>query len=95
MIRKKPFGRLVREISHDIHPDLRWQASALEGLQEAAEWWLTTMFAGVNLLAIHAKRVTIKNDDVKLYYRIGQDFAPPEALAHSMYFHSSTVDKLS
>jgi histone H3/H4 len=30
LIRKLPFQRLVREIAHDIKPDLRFQSSAIE-----------------------------------------------------------------
>ena len=33
LIRKLPFGRLVREISLDFSPDLRFQSSAIEALQ--------------------------------------------------------------
>ena len=37
MIRKLPFQRLVREIAQDIKTGIRFQSSAIEALQEAAE----------------------------------------------------------
>ena len=40
LIAKLAFGRLVREIMHDIRGDLR---SALEALQESAEAFLTIL----------------------------------------------------
>ena len=49
---------------------LRFQADALEALQEAAESYLTLLFEDVNLCAIHGKRVTIQVKDVQLARRI-------------------------
>lgn len=61
----------------------RWQAEALEALQEAAEAYLTHLFEDAyvqfsvkilthprNLCAIHAKRVTVMPKDVQLARRI-------------------------
>ncbi len=44
---KTPFQRVVREITQDIRPDMRFQASALEALQEAAEAHLVAEFEGL------------------------------------------------
>ena len=38
------FHRLVREITQDVKPDLRWEAKALEALQVDAEAYLQEMF---------------------------------------------------
>ncbi|PGH07069.1 hypothetical protein AJ79_06347, partial [Helicocarpus griseus UAMH5409] len=70
LIPKLPFQRLVREIAHELHPDLRFQAPALGALQEAAEAVITTEFTMTNLLAIHAKRVTIQHKDMKILQRL-------------------------
>jgi len=75
LIRKLPFQRLVREIAGDFHvpgaPDgVRFQASALGALQEAAEAYLVGLFEDTNLCAIHAKRVTIMAKDMQLARRI-------------------------
>jgi histone H3 len=56
LIRKLPFQRLVREIAQATKTDLRWQASAVEALQEAAEAYLVGLFEDSNICAIHAKR---------------------------------------
>ena len=79
LIRKRPFKRLVREITQDIvkqrglPDDLRFQSSAMFALQEASEAYLVQLFEESQLLAIHAKRVTIKRDDIKLARRIRGD----------------------
>eukprot|EP01112_Ceratiomyxa_fruticulosa_P013626 TRINITY_DN383_c0_g1_i8.p1 TRINITY_DN383_c0_g1~~TRINITY_DN383_c0_g1_i8.p1 ORF type:complete len:140 (+),score=25.22 TRINITY_DN383_c0_g1_i8:185-604(+) len=70
LIRKLPFQRLVREIAQDYKTDLRFQASAIGALQEAAEAYLVGLFEDTNLCAIHAKRVTIMPKDIQLARRI-------------------------
>lgn len=40
LIRKAPFQRLVREVSSSFMSDVRWQASAVQAMQEAAEAYL-------------------------------------------------------
>lgn len=44
LIRKAPFVRLVREIAQDYKTDLRFQAAALESLQEATEMYTVNLF---------------------------------------------------
>ena len=66
LIRKLPFQRLVREIAQDYKNDVRFQGSAIEALQEAAEIYLTDLFSDSNYLTIHRKRVTIAPDDLRL-----------------------------
>lgn len=44
LIRRAPFGRLVREIAEHFKHDLRFQASALAAIQEAAEAYLAKLF---------------------------------------------------
>ena len=70
LVRKLPFQRLVREIAQDFKTDLRFQASAVLALQEAAEAYLIGLFEDTNLCAIHAKRVTIMPKDMQLARRI-------------------------
>ena len=53
LINKLPFQRLVREIAQDVKLDLRFQASAVEALQEASEAYLVGLFEDTNLCAIH------------------------------------------
>lgn len=70
LIRKLPFQRLVREIAQDFKHDLRFQSTAILALQEAAEAYLVGLFQDANLIAIHAKRVTIMPKDIALARRI-------------------------
>lgn len=77
LIRRLPFQRLVREISENVTGPMtnwneapRWQAAAIGAMQEAAEAYLVNLFEDVNLLAIHAKRVTIMPKDMHLARRI-------------------------
>ena len=70
LIRKLPFQRLVREIAQGFRPDLRFQSSAVQAIQEAAEAYLVGLFEDTNLCAIHARRVTIMAKDMQLARRI-------------------------
>lgn len=70
LLKRLPFQRLVREIAQDFNNDLRFQASAVDAMQEAAEQYLTGLFVDSNLCAIHGKRVTIMPKDVQLSRRI-------------------------
>lgn len=69
LIPKAPFSRLVREIMHEIDPELRLQKLALEALQEAAEAYLVKELEGSNVIAIHAKRKTIFPKDMQIVRR--------------------------
>ena len=70
LIRKLPFQRLVREIASDFKTDLMFQSQAILALQEASEAYLVGLFEDTNLVAIHAKRVTILPKDIQLARRI-------------------------
>jgi histone H3 len=55
LIPKLPFSRLVREVSGDVSrigDNVRWQRSALEGLQEASEAFLVGLFEGISIVII-------------------------------------------
>ena len=76
LLLKKPFGSLVKELTQDItakaiekgfpENDYRYQGKAMLASQEAAEARLTEMFHDTQLAANHAKRVTIKPEDIQL-----------------------------
>jgi histone H3 len=75
LVQKLPFERLCREIMDRIVYDARdsnrqiptrFQTSAIMVMQEAGEAHLLGLFEGVNLLAIHCKRVTILTRDLAL-----------------------------
>lgn len=69
-IRKLPFQRLVREIGQDSNIGLRWAPPAILALQDAAETYLVKLFEDTNMLAIHAKNITITDKELKLARRI-------------------------
>ena len=70
LLRKLPFQRIVRKIANERKKDVRFQASAIEALQEATESFLVQMFEDSYLLALHANRVTLMPKDIKLIRRI-------------------------
>ena len=55
LIRKAPFQWVIYEMLRGIQNDLRFQASAVQGLQEAVEAYLVGLFEDSNLCAIHTK----------------------------------------
>lgn len=73
LIRKLPFARLVREIvmqEFGQDADYRWQSVAILALQEASEAYLVHLLEDTNLCALHAKRVTIMQKDIRLVRRL-------------------------
>ena len=49
---------------------LRWQRSALECLHEGAETYMVSLLEDTNLLAIHARWITLQPRDIQLAQRI-------------------------
>ena len=50
-----------------------FQSTAIAALQEAAENFIVGLFEDVNLLAVHARHVTIMPQDIRLALRIRGD----------------------
>lgn len=75
LIQKLPFQRIVRKILGDVAPNtaFKLQQNALLALQEALEAYLVSLFEDSNLCAIHAKRVTVMEKDIKLAKRVRAD----------------------
>ena len=85
LIPKRPFQRLLKDITYNSWYQLkemkrtqldkmhRMQFATVNAIQEASEATLVGLFEDTNLCAIHAKRVTIMEKDLKLAMRIGQD----------------------
>ena len=70
LMKRAPFQRLVREIAQSFRSDLRFQEQAILAIQEASEAYLVGLFEDTNLCALHAKRKTIKPNDMQLSRRI-------------------------
>ncbi|KAI3966225.1 hypothetical protein MKX01_036575 [Papaver californicum] len=67
-----PFIRIVKEITNNFSKEVsRWQAEALQALQEAAEAFLVNLFEDAQLCVIHARRVTLMQKDWQLARRLG------------------------
>ena len=49
---------------------LRWQKKALDALHEGMEAYMVGVMGDMNLLAIHAQRVTVQPRDIQLVHRI-------------------------
>ena len=83
IIKRTPFQKLIREISQEyrICPDgpgtpsvqVCFQSTAIAALQKAAENFIVGLFKDINLLAIHARHVTIMPRDIRLAVRIRGD----------------------
>ena len=83
LIKRSPFQKLIREISQEYHicpqgpgtpsMQVRFQSTTIAALQEAAENFIVGLFEDINLLAVHAKRVTIMLRDIRLALRIRGD----------------------
>ena len=83
LIERLPFQKLIREILQEYRvcpkgPEtpsmqVRFQSTAIAALQEAAENFIVGLFEGVNLLAVHAKKVTVMLQDVRLALRVRGD----------------------
>jgi histone H3 len=70
LLPRAPFQRVVRSIVMEHDNSLRFQSQALVALQEAAEAYLVGIFEDANLCCIHARRVTIRKQDMELARRI-------------------------
>ena len=66
LLRKKPFGRLCREIAIDHKPDCRFTGTALLAGQEATEARMIELLGHANEAAIHRGRVTVDRRDIRL-----------------------------
>ena len=96
LIKRTPFNKLIKEISQEyrvcpegpgtLSVQVRFQSTALAALQEAAKNFLVGLFEDVNLLAVHAKRLTVMPHDMGLALRIRGDLShwriTPEDATH-------------
>ena len=79
LIKRSLFQKLIREISKEYRVccdgpgtpsiQVRFQSTAIAALQGAAENFIVGLFEDMNLLADHAKRVTVMPRDFRLALR--------------------------
>ena len=70
LIGKSTFQRVVREVAQEFKPDVRFQMGAIEALQHTTEAFFVELFEEAQIAALHAKRVTIMKQDIKLAIRM-------------------------
>ena len=107
LVKKSPFQKLIQEISQEnqICPQglgtpsmqVRFQSTAIVALQEAAENFTVGLFQHVNLLVVHAKRVTVMPTDIRLALRICRDhyrwqITLEDAAHYELYNRRKTVE---
>ena len=92
LIRKAPFGRLVRELYKEQsgkmgakYQDFRFQSTAILALQTAVETLLVRLMELTQLCAAHRKRVTIEPKDMQLVQRIILDLTGDAITGRSVY----------
>lgn len=64
---------MVREVLQDFKRDARVTGAALGAMQESAEIFLVQVFSDSELIARHAKRVTVQPKDFMLWSLIGEN----------------------
>lgn len=65
IIPRAPFSRLVYEVLKNRKSDAKISKGGMESLQEAIEIYCVDLLKKSNTYAIHAKRKTIQEDDLK------------------------------
>ena len=76
LLRKLPFQRLVREIAQEYKSDLRFQGTALEVLQQAAESFVVDTFKDGYAIDLYADNVTIQPAAMRLAMALNPLRAP-------------------
>lgn len=77
LIPRAPFKRLVREIAHELNPEIRFQSKAIDALAQAAEPFLVEHLEASQRAAIHDGRVTITAKDSQFVIQNNQAFDVP------------------
>ncbi|KAJ6230638.1 histone H3.1 [Anaeramoeba flamelloides] len=80
LIPKASFFRSVRSIALNIKPGLRFQSAAVMALQEATETFIVGVLNLANLAAIHTRRVTLMDKDLRLVTQIKHLHVPQVAI---------------
>lgn len=74
LIRKLPFQRLVREITQDYHVGMRYQRSAMNALQVAAEAYLVNIIDASYATTILRKHSLLEVKDMRHVMKMRQRF---------------------
>lgn len=72
---KLSFARVVKEIFQDFGTrDMRVQTFALQALQAAAEMYLVDLFEDCNICALHCRRITVLDRDMRLARQLRREW---------------------
>lgn len=74
LIEKRCFQALARSLSREVEASMRWQPQSLVALQEASESFIVGMLEASQLLAVHGRRITLMEKDVKMWTRLAAMF---------------------
>lgn len=91
LIQKAPMQRAVREVAQGMHKDLRFTADALAAVHTAAEAFLLDLLDDANSNAIHAKRVTLFPQDMRLAASNISKYTPLKLMS-GVYGKRTTID---
>ena len=69
-----PLGEYALKIGYDCKVGISFQLHAYRILHKAAEWYLVRFFKDTNLLAAHARRITITTRDMVLARKLSGDY---------------------
>ncbi len=94
LISKAGFHRLVRKIAMEMNVEIRFQAKALEALQEAGEAYLVGLFEECWLATRHAHRKTTMLRDLKFVLRVRGETDEQTSNCFSTSAVRSAVDRL-
>ncbi len=68
LIDKAPFRRLLKDITNDLRPGIRWRKEAVLAIQESVESLLTELFSNSRLYTQAAGRETLMAQDLRLAF---------------------------
>ena len=98
LLTKLPLQRLIREITFfewqrskkKMEPAPKMQGAAIMAIQEACEAFLVTLFEESQKAAVHAKRVTLQQKDMKFIQQVSALFLCPDGAGRWDYQHATT-----
>lgn len=68
LIDKAPFRRLLKDITDDLRPGIRWRKAAVVAIQESAESLIIELFSNSRLYTEAAGRETLMPQDLRLAF---------------------------
>jgi histone H3/H4 len=70
LLAKRPFHRLIVEISQQFNMDVSFQKKCIESIQESSEAYILEVLLNADLLRQHAHRNTMNEADIQIAVRM-------------------------